>query len=373
MLDCYESSPVIGEWEMACGFCFDYVEVLKTLDKAVSDGWSNDGSKDALDTPAKARAAVQKLLNRRFPEASLAQRAAIATLFAEGGLAPGPERDVAVRALRALILEYHKPWPDNLLPDSEFEEETERERWRRRTAEARERRDAAIEERRAAGEDVEEPEDEDDDLDAYYDAYPRGRTVEEIYRYEVADADDRHADVIAISLDYYLRPICAILSAALGLPPLDFVTSETEHVICCLRGRSVRGATIHAVGEWRGGHSTSAVAFDPDAFQISDDDRTSLLVFWDLFGLDSTDALDLNAHALYNESKNDSSRMMHDHSGDWGVTSRVAQCTNSHPGPLHVEGRHWKPQWIHICRVSHPTEITQTMESSPLWKHDQNI
>ncbi|KAH8075220.1 methyltransferase domain-containing protein [Aureococcus anophagefferens] len=95
MLDCYESSPVIGEWEMACGFCFDYVEVLKTLDKAVSDGWSNDGSKDALDTPAKARAAVQKLLNRRFPAASLAQRAAIATLFAEGGLAPGPERDVA--------------------------------------------------------------------------------------------------------------------------------------------------------------------------------------------------------------------------------------------------------------------------------------
>ncbi|KAH8076914.1 methyltransferase domain-containing protein [Aureococcus anophagefferens] len=173
MLDCYESSPVIGEWEMACGFCFDYVEVLKTLDKAVSDGWSNDGSKDALDTPAKARAAVQKLLNRRFPEASLAQRAAIATLFAEGGLAPGPERDVAVRALRALILEYHKPWPDDLLPDSEFEEETERQRWRRRTAEARERRDAAIEERRAAGEDVEEPEDEDDDLDAYYDAHHR--------------------------------------------------------------------------------------------------------------------------------------------------------------------------------------------------------
>ena len=107
MLDCYESSPVIGEWEMACGFCFDYVEVLKTLDKAVSDGWSNDGSKDALDTPAKARAAVQKLLNRRFPEASLAQRAAIATLFAEGGLAPGPERDVAVRALRACILIFY--------------------------------------------------------------------------------------------------------------------------------------------------------------------------------------------------------------------------------------------------------------------------
>merc|ERR1712091_587905 len=71
MLDCYESSPVIGEWEMACGFCFDYVEVLKTLDKAVSDGWSNDGSKDALDTPAMAarcaRGASGKLLNRRFP------------------------------------------------------------------------------------------------------------------------------------------------------------------------------------------------------------------------------------------------------------------------------------------------------------------
>ena len=110
------------------------------------------------------------------------------------------------------------------------------------------------------------------------------------------------------------------------------------------------------------------MAFDPDAFQISDDDRTSLLVFWDLFGLD---ALDLNAHALYNESKNGSSRMMHDHSGDWGVTSRLAQRTNSHP--LHVEGRPWKPQWIHICRVSHPTKATQTMDIAPLWKHDQSI
>ncbi|KAH8051089.1 methyltransferase domain-containing protein [Aureococcus anophagefferens] len=100
MLDCYESSPVIGEWEMACGFCFDYVEVLKTLDKAVSDGWSNDGSKDALDTPAKARAAVQKLLNRRFPEASLAQRAAIATLFAEAALQQPPRR-AALHRLQA--------------------------------------------------------------------------------------------------------------------------------------------------------------------------------------------------------------------------------------------------------------------------------
>lgn len=307
--------PIISEWRLVFGCCFEFFAVLATVGNLVGKRAVADRT-EPFDS-ATARAALKTLFERRYPGATLAQRAAVAALFSESGAAPELSAEVARATVITLVME---GTATELDPD-DYEAE----------------RDAPPAKKVKTGE---EDDDEFDDEDEFDDD---ARSFYGEYYHEVRDMDGDRQSVHEWAVKHFLGPMGEALAESLALPRVAFAGAPTPESPCgvaCL-ARTARGSTMRPSGAIEDLSAAAAVGFAPDFFDVSADERAALAVFVRLFNASAIDA-DALAYA------DAAARKLLDESDDERVRSRLARRTPSHAPAAPAEA-----QWIHVSRVQH--------------------